>query len=80
MPKSTGGAQHSLVIVDNATNIVWAVFPPNKSAVTVTNGFRTFLAEVNAYGKSVCLHTDYGPEFTNMEFQKLISDNNIRRE
>ena len=68
------------MIVDDATNMEWPVFPPDKSAATVTNGFGTFPAAVNAYGKPKSLRTDTGPEFTNREFQKLMSDNNIRRE
>ena len=68
------------MIVDDATNMEWPVFPPDKSAVTVTNGFGTFLAAVNAYGKPERLRTDTGSEFTNRELQKLMSDNNIRRE
>ena len=80
MPKSTGSAQYCLIVVDDATNMEWSVIPPDKSAATVTNGFGTFPAAVNAYGKPKSLRTDTGPEFTNREFQKLMSDNNIRRE
>ena len=78
--KSTGGAQYCLKIVDDATNMGWPVFLPDKSAATVTNGFRIFLAAVNAYETPESLRTDSGPEFTNREFQKLVTDNNIRRE
>ena len=80
MPKSTGGAQNCLMIVDDAANTEWPVFLPGKSVATVTNGFGTFLAAVNAYGKPESLRTDNCPELTNREFQKLVSDNNIRRE
>ena len=80
MPKSTGGAQYCLMIVDDVTNMGWPVFLPDKSAATVNNGFRTLLAAVNAYGTPESLRMDNGPEFTNREFQKLMTDNNIRRE
>ena len=80
MSKSHGGAQYYLMIVDDATNIGWPVFLPDKSAATVTSGFRTFLAAVNAYQKSESLRTYSRPEFTHRQFQKLMSDYNIRRE
>ena len=80
MSKSTGGAQYCLMIVDDATNMGWPVFLPDKSTATVTNGFRTFLPAVNAYGTPESLRVDNDPEFTNKEFQKLMTDNNIRRE
>ena len=64
MTKSTGSAQSCLTIVDDATNMEWSVFPPDKSAATVTNGSGTFLAAVNAYGKPGSPRTDTGPEFT----------------
>ena len=80
MPTSTGGARYCLMIVDDATNMGWPVFLPDKSAATVTLGFRTFLAAVNAYGQPECLRTDNASEFTNAEFQRLMVDNNIRRE
>ena len=80
MSKSTGGALYCLMIVDDATNMGWSVFLSDKSVATIANGFRTFLAAVKAYGKPVCPHTDNGPGFINREFQKMVSDNNIRRE
>ena len=80
MPTSTGGAQYCLMIVDDATNMVWPVFLPDKSAATVTRGFRTFLAAINAYGKPACLRTDNSLEFTKKEFQTMMSDTNVRRE
>ena len=48
MPKSTGGAQYSLMIVDDATNTCWPVFRPDVSTTIVTNVFPTFSAAVNA--------------------------------
>ena len=45
MPTSTGGAQYCLMIVDDATNIGWPVFLPDKSGAAVTHGFRTLLEE-----------------------------------
>lgn len=80
MPTSTGGAQHGRRIVDDATNMGWPVFLPDKSAATVIRVFCTFLAAVNDYGTPACLIADNGLEFTNKQFQKLMSDNNIRRE
>lgn len=68
------------MIVDDATDMNCPTFLRGKSAATVTHGFRTFLAAVNAYGTSVCLRTDNGLELTNKEFLKLMADNNIRRE
>ena len=80
MPKSTGGAQFCLMIADDATDVGWPVFLPDKSAAIVTNSFRTFLTAFNAYGRSESLRTDNGPEFTNRKFQKLMTDNNIHPE
>ena len=80
MPKSTGGALYCLMIVDDAKNMGWPVFLPDKSAATVTTGCRTFLAAVNAYGTRESLRKDNAFEFTNREFRKLMFDNNIRRE
>ena len=80
MPTSTGGARYCLMIVDDATNMGWPVFLPDMSTATVTLGFRTFLTAVNAYGQPECLRTDNASEFTNTEFQRLMVDNNIRRE
>ena len=80
MPTCTDGAQCCLMIVDDATNFGWPVLLPGKSGATVTRGFRTFLAAVNAYGKSACLRTDNDFDVTNKEFETMISDNNIRRE
>ena len=68
------------MIVDGATKSTCSVFLPVKSAGPVTYDFRTFLAVVNACGKPVCQRTDNGPKFTNREFQKLMSEDNIRRE
>ena len=80
MPKSTGGAQFCLMIADDATDVGWPVFLPDRSAAIVTNSFRTFLTAFNAYGRSESLRTDNGPEFTNRKFQKLMTDNNIHPE
>ena len=80
MPKSTGGAQYSLMIVHDATNTSWPVFRPDVSAAIVTNVFPTFSAAVNAYGTPVYLRTHNRPEFTNRKFQKLMPHNDIRRE
>lgn len=77
MPTRPGGAHYRLVIVDAATNMGQAIFLPDRSAATVTRGPRTLLTAVNAYGKPVCLRTDNGIEFTNNEFQKLMSNNTI---
>ena len=65
------------MIVDDATNMGWPVFLPDKSAATVTLGFRTFLAAVNAYGQPECLRTDNVSKFTSTEFRRLMVDNNI---
>ena len=80
MLKSPGGAQYYLMIVDDTTSMGWPVFLPDKSAATVTNGFPTILAAVNAHDKPESLRTDGGPEITNRHFQKPMSDYNIRRE
>ena len=68
------------MIVDDATKLGWPVFQPEKSATTVTLGFCTFLAVVNAYAQPECLRTDNASEFPNTEFQRLMVDNSIRRE
>ena len=80
MQTSTGGARYCLMIVDDATSMSWPVFLPGKSAAAVTFGFRTFLAAVNAYGQPQYLRTDNASEFTSTDFQRLMVDNNIRRE
>ena len=36
MPTSSGGARLCLMVVDDATNMGWPVFLPDKSAATVT--------------------------------------------
>ena len=77
---STGGARYGLMIVDDATNVGFPVFLPDKSAAIVTLGFRTLLAAANAFGQPACLRTDNASEFTNTEFQRLMVENNIRRE
>ena len=61
MQKSAGGAQYCLMIVDDAINMGWPVVLPDKSAATVTNGFRAFLEAVNAYWTPQSLRTDNGP-------------------
>ena len=58
----------------------WPVFLPDMSAATVTQGFRTLVAAVNACGTPACLRTDDGLEFTNKEFRTLTAENTIRRE
>ena len=80
MPTSTGGARYCLMIVDDANNMSWQIFLPDKSAATVTLGFRTFLAAVNAYGQPEGYRTDNASKFTNTEFPRPMVDNNIRRE
>lgn len=80
MAMSTVRAQYCPIIADDATNMSWPVFLPDKSAATVTRDFRTFLAANNAYRTPTCLHTENSFEFTKKEFQTLISDNSIRRE
>lgn len=57
----------------------WPVVLPDKSGVTVTLGFCTFVTAVNAHEKPACLCTDNGLECTNKEIRTLTSDNNIRR-
>ena len=79
-PVSADGARYCLRIVDDATNMGWPVFLPDKRAATLTLGFRTFLAVLNAYGKPTCLLTGNTSEFINSEFQRLMTDNSIRRE
>ena len=68
MPTSTGGAQYCLMTADDATNMGWPVFVPDKSVATFTRGFRTSRAAVNAYSMPACLRTDNGLEFTNKKF------------
>ena len=81
LPRSTGGARYCLMIVDDATNMGWPVSLPDKNAATVTLGFHSRLAAVNAYGQPECLLTDNASDFNNnTEFQRLMINNNIRRE
>lgn len=80
MPVSAGGAQYWLMIAGNATNMGWPVFLPDRSAATVSLGFRTFLAAVDSYGKPACLRTDNASEFIINEFQRVVADHNIHRE
>ena len=68
------------MFVDDATNMGWPVFLPDKSPATVTLGLRTFPAAVNAYGQPECLRTDNASESINTEFQRLMVDINISRE
>ena len=80
MPTSTGGAKYCLMIVDDTTNMGWPVFLTDNSVATVTRGFRTFMAAVDAYKKPSRLRTDNDLEFTNKEFQTLMSETNICHE
>ena len=52
VPTSTGGVRFWLMIDDDATNMGWPVFSPEKGAFPVTLGFRTLVAAVNAYARS----------------------------
>ena len=80
LPTSTDGTQYGLMIVDDATNMDWPVFSPDKSAVMVSCGYRAFLAVVSTYAKPAGLGSDNVLKFINKEFQTLTSDKNIHRE
>ena len=80
LPTSTDGTQYGLMIVDDATNMDWPVFSPDKSAVMVSCGYRAFLAVVSTYAKPAGLGRDNVLKFINKEFQTLTSDKNIHRE
>ena len=79
MPTSKGGARYCFMIVDDATNMAWPVFLPDKSGHHYPQ-FPHFLAAVHAYGQPKGLRTDNASESANTEFQRLMIDNNIRRE
>ena len=80
VPTSAGGARYCLMIVDDATNLGWQIFLPDKSTATVTLGFPTFLSAVYVYGQPECLRADTASAFTNTEFQRLMVVNNIHPE
>lgn len=75
-----GRAQYCFRSVDDATNMGWTVFVPDKSAVIVPLVFRTFPAAPNVIGKPTSLCTDNISKPTNKKFRRLMIDSNIRSE
>lgn len=78
-PTSAGKGYCCLMIVDNAINIDRPVGLLDNDAAPDTNGFRTFVPVVHAYGSTACPRTVNGHVFTNKGFQIQMADGNIGR-
>ena len=70
--------------MDCYSNLGWPIFLKNKSADTVTQAFRAFLAAIKPlrekHGEPGTFRTDNGTEFVNEPFSNLLVQYGIRRE
>ena len=84
MPTSTGGSVYCFFIVDCYSNLGWPIFLKDKSADTVTQAFRAFLAAIKPlqekHGEPEALRIDNGTEYVNEPFANLLVQYDIRRE
>ena len=80
-PRSAGGAQYLMMIVDDYSRTEWPYFLKRKSDVPMASA--SFLADINARGTPSiveCIRSDNVGEFTKPEFVALFNDRGIRRE
>ena len=80
-PRSAGGAQYLMMIVDDYSRVGWPYFLKRKSKVLIA--FAGFRADINATGAPStveCIRSDNGTAFTKSEFVALLNERGIRRE
>ena len=80
-PRSAGGAQYLMMIVDDYSRMGWPYFLNRKSDVPMA--FAGFLVDINARGSPSiveCIRSDNGTEFTKPELVALLNKRGIRRE
>lgn len=78
-PRSSGGAEALMMMVDDCSRFSWSYFVKKKSDVPAV--FASFLTDIRAQGTpSPGLRSDNGTDLTNQEFVALLDHHSIRRE
>ena len=77
-PRSSGGAEALMMMVDDCSRFSWSYFVKKKSDVPAV--FASFLTDIRAQGNPCaveCLHSDNGTKFTKQGFVTLLDRHGI---
>ena len=81
---SASGAGYCMLLVDDYSNVGWALFLKDKTGSTVTQAFRAFFAAIKpliaVHGAVESLRTDNGLELVNDDFKDMLTELNTKRE
>lgn len=77
-PRSAGGSCYCLLVIDDATDVGWTLFMPDKSRSTVCNALRNWHTGnqeiVQQHGAWQIGYFDNETEFANTEVMQLLVD------